>query len=109
MDNLNKKTFDSEVDKSKIRFFELLAYLSTSARGLVYEPKLYGPLRLLEAVDRLIDLMDELELADEELITLANKITTDAMMISTNPNYCVKVTDDLSLLFANRLRQYESK
>ena len=109
MDSLSQKIIDTNADKTEIRFFELLAYLSTSARGLIYEPKLYGPLRLLEAVNRFIDLMDALQLADEELITIANKITTDAMIISTDPDFCMKVTDDLSILFAERLRNYESK
>ena len=31
------------------------------------------------------------------------------MIISTDPDFCMKVTDDLSILFAERLRNYESK
>jgi len=32
---------------------ELLAFLITAARGLMYEPNNYGPMRLLDAAERL--------------------------------------------------------
>ncbi|MEM0015121.1 MAG: DUF6092 family protein [Zestosphaera sp.] len=37
--------------------FKLLAFLITSARGCVDEPHLYGPLRLVDAASKLIDIM----------------------------------------------------
>ncbi|MGC8974654.1 MAG: DUF6092 family protein [Thermoprotei archaeon] len=37
--------------------FKLLAFLITSARGRVDEPHLYGPLRLVDAASKLIDIM----------------------------------------------------
>ena len=40
-------------------FIGLICYLITSARGLVKEPKIYGPSRLVEAARRLIHLADE--------------------------------------------------
>lgn len=39
--------------------FKLLAFLITSARGCVDEPVLYGPLRLVDAAARLIDIMEK--------------------------------------------------
>ncbi len=36
---------------------ELLAYMLTSARGLVDEPASYGPFRLVDGVSRLCDLL----------------------------------------------------
>lgn len=39
--------------------FELLAYLVASAAGLEGEPKIYGPLRIIEAAERLCRLMLE--------------------------------------------------
>ena len=38
-------------------YFELLVYMSTSAAGLKGEPKIYGPLRMIEASERLCSLM----------------------------------------------------
>jgi hypothetical protein len=36
-------------------FMELIGYLITSARGLIDEPKSYGPFRLIEGVSRLCE------------------------------------------------------
>ena len=38
-------------------YFELLVYMITSAAGLKGEPKIYGPLRMIEASERLCSLM----------------------------------------------------
>ncbi|QAT50740.1 hypothetical protein EQM14_13745 [Caproiciproducens sp. NJN-50] len=37
--------------------FELLAYLVAGAAGLEGEPRIYGPLRMIEAAERLCKLM----------------------------------------------------
>ncbi|MEO3994079.1 MAG: DUF6092 family protein [Desulfurococcaceae archaeon TW002] len=37
--------------------FKLLAFLITSARGCIDEPHLYGPLRLVDAASKLINIM----------------------------------------------------
>lgn len=38
---------------SEDQVVELLAFLVTAARGLMYEPNNYGPMRLLDAAERL--------------------------------------------------------
>lgn len=40
-------------------YFELLVYMITSAAGLEGEPRIYGPLRMIEASQRLCRLMLE--------------------------------------------------
>ena len=42
---------------NKGEVFELLVYMTTSAAGLKGEPKIYGPLRLIESSQRLAKLM----------------------------------------------------
>jgi len=37
-------------------FFEILTFLATSARGCIDEPHLYGSLRLIDALSKLLDL-----------------------------------------------------
>jgi hypothetical protein len=96
----------SSVDASQLRtaLLELTMYLSTSARGVVYEPKLYGSLRLMEAAERVIELLDKLNLSDDELNELSDRIVAEAMLISTDADHCATFTDDASLLFARKLR-----
>lgn len=83
---------------------ELLTYLATSARGVIYEPRLYGPLRLMEAANRLIHLMQRLGVSDPELDALAERITAEAMLVSTDEARCVDFTDEASLTLARKLR-----
>jgi len=40
------------------QFFELICYMIVSARNLIQETKLYGPLRLVEAAGRLLSLLE---------------------------------------------------
>lgn len=56
-------------DKKAVRVFELLAYLASSARGLLEEPREYGPLRCLDAMRRLIDMVLETGLIEDEEVT----------------------------------------
>jgi nitroreductase len=52
--NVDQKSTDSEQG-----MFELAMFLLTSARGCVTEPRIYGSLRLLEALSKLTDLYPE--------------------------------------------------
>lgn len=55
---------DQRVMVTEDDVFELVAFLVTSARLCVDEPKLYGPLRLVDAASRLLGCIlssDELE------------------------------------------------
>jgi hypothetical protein len=50
---LSRKNAGEEGAEAHI--FELSLFLITAARGCVDEPKMYGPLRLIEAISRLAD------------------------------------------------------
>ena len=39
-------------------FYDLFCYMASSARGLIDEPEEYGPLRLIESMERLIDILE---------------------------------------------------
>jgi len=55
-------------------FFELIAFMVTSARNLIEETKLYGPLRLVDAVSRLIDVLQKHDLSSPRLETIQRQI-----------------------------------
>jgi len=55
-------------------FFGLLCYILTSARGLMDEPKMYGPFRLLDAASRLISILEKYNMADDFLIEERKRI-----------------------------------
>ena len=47
--------------------FELLAYMATSAAGLKGEPKIYGPLRLIESCQKLVSIILQEDANNENL------------------------------------------
>ncbi len=55
-------------------YFELLSFLITSARGLFEEPEIYGPLRLVEAARKLLDIMEKEGVSSRELSELKQYI-----------------------------------
>jgi len=85
-------------------FLELLTYFATSARGAIDEPKLYGPLRLMEAAQRTIYFMDRFELSDDDLNTIADRFIDQAIVISADEAQCATFSDEMALLFARKLR-----
>lgn len=55
-------------------FFELVCYMVTSARNLIPENRLYGPFRLIDAVSRLIDTIQKLDLNSPRLQAIQKQI-----------------------------------
>ena len=63
---------------------ELLIYMGTSAAGLKGEPKIYGPLRLIEATQRLAKIMLDAEPENENLKELIESIEADKRKTMTD-------------------------
>ena len=61
-------------DELEQEFFELICYMVTSARNLIQENKLYGPLRLVDAVSRLVSILEKLDLKSPRLATIQERI-----------------------------------
>jgi len=61
-------------DELEQEFFELICYMVTSARNLIQENKLYGPLRLVDAVSRLVDVLEKLDLKSPRLEVIQGQI-----------------------------------
>ena len=64
------------MDKASLEseFFELLSYMVVSASNLLEEPARYGPLRLVEASSRLVEILDEMSLGSQRIISIQKKI-----------------------------------
>jgi hypothetical protein len=91
-------------DKSRDEFFALLAFLVTSARNCVEEPKLYGPFRLIDGASRLIGILEEAGEADEFLVEIKEKIEDNKYSVMSDKKEFIKFLDDLTLDFADKLR-----
>lgn len=72
------------VEKARELLFRHLCYLVSSAVGLVDEPRLYGPFRLVDAAERMIDIMSELGLGDSFLTDLREFIAGEKDKVMTD-------------------------
>lgn len=91
-------------DKLGDEFFVLLAFLVTSARNCVEEPKLYGPFRLVDGASRLIEILEGAGIADEFLVEMRGKIDGGKYSVMGDKDEFIKFLDDLTLDFADKLR-----
>ncbi len=88
------------------RLFELVAYLITSAQGLFQEPASYGPLRLLEAAKRLLELMEEQGLASKAERRLKNMIEENMHLVLSDEEefqrFVDRLVEELASIIASR-------
>lgn len=76
--------------------FQLLAFLIASARGCVDEPPIYGPLRLIDAAEKLISIIEKkFERKLPELEDVKNTIEKARNVILTDEEEFVKTLDEL--------------
>ncbi len=76
--------------------FQLLAFLLTSARGCIDEPPIYGPLRLIDAADKLISmLMEKYRGESKEFQEIRKKIEKARNLVLTNEEEFTKTLDEL--------------
>ncbi|MEM0233584.1 MAG: DUF6092 family protein [Candidatus Nezhaarchaeales archaeon] len=61
-------------EERKMRIYDFIAYLISSARGLLVEPQVYGPFRCLDAVSRFIHLLSDLGIKDPYLDELKDEV-----------------------------------
>lgn len=63
---------DKHVFEDKI--FELVSFMIVSGRNLLEEPTRYGPFRLVDAVGRLINILEDADMSSERLRSIRDKI-----------------------------------
>jgi hypothetical protein len=90
------------------KHFQLLAFLITSARGCVDEPKLYGPLRLLDAASKLIEIMEDEGKASEEVLRLRGLVEEAIDVLMYDQKEFVRLTDELSRELARIIRDQKT-
>lgn len=100
------KSSTGTIDKGQLKgdFFNLLAFLITSARNCVEEPKLYGPFRLIDGASRLIEILEEADIADEFLVEIRKKIDDNKYSVMGDKDEFIKFLDSLILDFVDKLK-----
>ena len=85
-------------------WLKLFCYMVTSARGCIDEPKLYGPFRLVDCVERLISLLEGKGLADDFLKREREKIAQEKYLLMGDEEGFVKFLDELVMDFTRKLK-----
>jgi len=83
-------------------FFDLFCYVSSSARGLVEEPKLYGPLRLLETMERIIEELEKEDRSNEFYKEIKDKIEENKYTLMEDEEKFVGFLDELVKMLAEK-------
>ncbi|MGM0405583.1 MAG: DUF6092 family protein [Thermoplasmatota archaeon] len=83
-------------------FFDLLCYMSSSAKGLVDEPKLYGPLRLLESMERIIDVLESNDMSNEFYTKLKEEIKENKYTVMQDEEEFVESIDNIVAMLAKK-------
>ncbi len=91
-------------DELRTGTLELLCYLLASARGVIYEPRLYAPYRLAEGARRLIALMDKAGIANPEWLAIAEDIQRHVMPAITDEEATKTMLDKLVLQVTAQLK-----
>jgi len=93
-------------DELSKKLFDLVGYMLTSARGLVDEPPLYGPFRLLDGVSRLCDILTQEGSEDEPFYKdLKTKIDERKYSVMSDTDSFIDLMDELVLDFTSKLKK----
>ncbi len=90
------------------KHFQLLAFLITSARGCIDEPKLYGPLRLLDAATKLIEIMEKEGKCDEDILKLKELIEESIDTLMYDEEAFIEFLDELTKKLAKIIRKQKT-
>lgn len=87
-------------------WIELFCFMTSSARGCVDEPTIYGPLRLLESIERIISIISNQGINDAFLIAEKEKIEDNKLVVMENESAFLELLDELVLDFTKELKRY---
>lgn len=96
-----------EIKELKEEFFAFLAFLAISARNCVEEPKLYGPLRLIDGASRLIEILEKAGIEDPFFQEIKEKIDQNKYTVMGDRNQFIQFLDDLTKDFSKKLKGEE--
>ena len=94
-------------DKLESEAISLVCFFAVSARELMNDPKFYGPMRLMEATQRLVEMVERTGVHNELLAKVSQKI--EAFPLEALPEgeeEFVSFMDDLIVLLASWVSQH---
>ncbi len=99
---MNDFSESTKTDQSKL-FIRYVSYLISSALGLMTEPSEYGPIRLLFAVKKLIEILKSMKLEDDYLNQLLINISENQHLLLEDKEFLKKFLEEESKKIAKKL------
>jgi hypothetical protein len=99
-------TRDSQLEEE---FFELICYMVTSARNLVSETRLYGPLRLVESVSRMVDVIQGLGLESPRLQVIQRQIEEGKHTVMESEEEFTAFLENLVMALVSMMEEQKEK
>ncbi len=96
------------MDKRDI--LDYMAYIVSSAKGCINEPKMYGPFRLVDSIEKFMNLLTKYKLVDDEDINkVAEKIANEKFSVMTDEEKFIAMLDEVAFDLIDILKQYDDK
>ncbi|MBN2325123.1 MAG: hypothetical protein JXQ30_15445 [Spirochaetes bacterium] len=94
--------------RARGEWIELFCFISSSARSLVGEPEIYGPFRLVDTLERIIDLLGRQGVLDDEFLNSEKeKIVEKKFDVMVNRESFIDFLDELVMDFTRELKKEE--
>lgn len=85
---------------------DLISYMTASARGLIEEPQLYGPFRLIEGVSRICGFLEKREGVDSEFLSqLRERVDQGKFSVMFDVEAFTTMLDEAVLMIARKLKE----
>jgi hypothetical protein len=89
----------SSKELNRGEWLELFCFMTTSARGLIGEPELYGPFRVIDSLERIIELLENQKLIDDIFLKAEKeKIKEKKLTVVADRDAFVTFLDELVMM-----------
>jgi len=87
-------------------WLELFCFMTSSARGLIGEPELYGPFRIIDSIEKIIELLENQKLLDDAFLKAEKeKIKEKKLILVSDGDAFITFLDELVMDFTKELKK----
>ncbi len=96
-------------DELRSKLFDLTLFFLTAARGCVDEPQIYGPLRLIDGLSRVLQIQNITGVNDPFLLSLKKEIDEKKYVVMASEEKFIKFIDELIKKSVGELKKRSRK
>ncbi len=97
---------ENRAREDKRAWLDLFCFMTTSAKGCVGEPTIYGPFRLIDSVEKIITILEKQGLTDDFLKKERKKIEEKKLVLIEDEKAFIELLDELVMDFTKELKIY---